>query len=64
MPVGNSYPDPGVEFGSFRVLPQTTGGFIIVDKRRRPGKQQVGAPFRKLEEAVRAAREWHEAGHG
>lgn len=64
MAFGNSYPDPGIEFGSFRVLPRTTGGYVVIDKRRKPGKQQVGAPFKKLEEAAHAAEEWHKAGHG
>ncbi len=38
----NHYPDPGVTYGHFRVLPCTTGGYVIVDDRRRPGMQRVG----------------------
>lgn len=64
MAFGNNYPDPGVEFGSFRVLPRTDGGYVIVDVRRAPGKRTVGKKFQKLEEATRVAEEWHKAGHG
>ena len=64
MAFGNTYPDPGITFGSFRVLPVTTGGFVIVDTRRKPGKQTVGERFKKLEDAARVAEEWHKAGHG
>jgi len=64
MAFGNSYPDPDVRFGAFRVLPRTDGGYVIVDTRRKPGKQAVGNKFQKLEEASRVAEEWHKAGHG
>lgn len=65
MPAGQRhFHDPGIEHGSFRVLPITTGGFIVYDERRKPGKRQVGPVFRKLHEAEAAARTWHLQGHG
>lgn len=64
MAWGNTYPDPGIEHGSFKVLPCTQGGYWVIDVRRKPGKQAVGAKFRLLEDAARAAKDWHEAGHG
>ncbi len=61
----NHFPDPGLEFGAFRVMPQTTGGYIVVDTRRAPGQRQVGTYiFRRVEEAAEAAKRWHEEGHG
>jgi len=58
------YPDPGIEYGVFRVLPMTTGGYIVYDPRRPLGKRQVGPVFKKLADAELAARTWHEQGHG
>lgn len=64
MAFGNHYADPGIEYGNFRVLPRTDGGFVVIDGRRKPGKQTVGQKFRQLEDAARAAHDWHEEGHG
>lgn len=63
MPHGTSYPDPGIEYGSFKVLPYTAGGFVVIDVRRKPGKRTV-RHFAKLEDADMAAKAWHEQGHG
>ena len=38
---GSHYPDPGIQFGHFRVLPFTPGGFVVIDDRRPPGRQRV-----------------------
>jgi hypothetical protein len=65
MPAGRPhYPDPGIAHGVFRVLPVTTGGFVVYDPRRAPAKRQVGPVFKRLEDADYAARTWHEQGHG
>lgn len=65
MPAGHPhYPDPGVEYGAFRVLPRTDGGFVVYDPRRAPAKRQVGPRFRTLEDAAAAAKAWHVQGHG
>jgi len=40
-PSQSHYPDPGITFGHFRVLPITTGGYAVIDDRRPPGKQRV-----------------------
>jgi len=37
----NHYPDPGITYGHFRVLPCTTGGYVVIDDRRPPGYQRV-----------------------
>ncbi len=58
------YPDPDVVFGAFKIYPITTGGYVIVDTRRKPGQRTVGKPFKKLKDAVATARAWHEQGHG
>ncbi len=60
----NHFPDPGIEHGAFRVLPRTSGGYVVVDIRRRPGNQTVGPVFKKLEDAARTAEAWHKEGHG
>lgn len=67
MPAGvNHYPDPGVSFGAFRVLPRTDGRWAVVDERRPVGNQTVmtfeGKTGRK--QAEKAARTWFEQGHG
>lgn len=64
MPHGIHFPDPGLEYGHFRILPRTDGLWIVVDSRRAPGKRTVGKPFRTRDQADQAARVWHEAGHG
>lgn len=64
MAFGNSYPDPGVEHGAFKVLPRTDGGYVVIDTRRRPGKRTVGEKFRTLQEASSHAELWHKEGHG
>lgn len=65
MPAGRPhYPDPSIEYGAFRVLPRTDGGFIVYDHRRRLGSRQVGPKFKTLQQAETAARSWHLAGHG
>jgi hypothetical protein len=58
------YPDPDVTIGVFRILPQTDGGYVIVDTRRPPGRRTVGKKFKKLKDAVATAKAWHEQGHG
>ncbi len=64
MAYGQHYPDPGETHGAFRVLPRTDGGYVIQDTRRALGSQTVGKKFKKLEDAVRTAKAWHEQGHG
>ena len=64
MAFNNTYRDPELTFGAFRVLPRTDGGYVVVDTRRKPGKQTVGAKFKTLEDAAHAAEQWHGAGHG
>lgn len=34
--------DPGVSVGPYRILPKTTGGFVVFDDRRRLGENEVG----------------------
>jgi len=67
MPAGlNHFPDPGLQFGAFRVLPRTDGRWAVCDERRPPGEQTVmtfqGRTGRA--QAERAAQTWHEQGHG
>jgi hypothetical protein len=62
--MADHHPDPGIEHGNFRVLPRTDGGYVVVDGRRKPGKQTVGGKFRTLEDAAQAALTWHQQGHG
>ena len=59
----NIYPDPSVEIGAFRVLPRTTGGFVVIDTRRAPGNQTVHW-FPTLEFATKTAQSWKDQGHG
>lgn len=35
------YPDPGITYGFFRVLPYVPGGYVVIDTRRPPGYQRV-----------------------
>lgn len=51
-------PDPGIRFGSFRVLQRTDGPFVIIDERLPPGSQVVETiPFaRKSRESAEDAR--------
>jgi hypothetical protein len=67
MPAGvTHYPDPGEQFGAFRVLPRTDGGHIVIDDRREPGDQTV-MHFKgkhSLRDAIAAAKMWHVQGHG
>jgi hypothetical protein len=64
------YPDPGITHGHFRVLPQTTGGFVIVDDRRAPGEQMIRnkigevIKWHKAADAGEVAKEWDERGLG
>lgn len=37
----NTYPDPGITCGHFRVLPYAPGGYVVIDDRRKPGYQRV-----------------------
>lgn len=47
--------DPNIRFGPFRVLPQTTGGFVVVDERRSMFDQVITKPM-SLEAAETKAR--------
>jgi len=50
-PWQSHYPDPGITFGHFRVLPYTLGGYVVIDDRRPIGKQRV-ARMSQLEDAA------------
>lgn len=64
MPAGlRHFPDPGIQYGAFRVLRRTDGVFAVVDERRKPGDRTVML-FPKLNEAEAAAKAWFEQGHG
>lgn len=64
MPAGlRHFPDPGLQFGAFRVLPRTDGTFAVIDERRPAGDRTVMI-FQWLAEAERAAKAWFEQGHG
>jgi hypothetical protein len=52
---GTVVPDPNVRHGHFRVLPQTTGGFVVIDETRRLGEQVITKPM-SLEAADAKAR--------
>ena len=53
----NVWPKPSHEpFGPFDVLPQTTGGYIVVDRRIKKPGEWVAGPFRTDEGAVAFAR--------
>ncbi len=64
------YKDPDIEHGSFKVLPRTTGGYVIVDLRRSPGKRLVVDPngntytWATAKEAGAVALEWNRKGFG
>lgn len=47
----NILPDPGIQFGHFRVLPYAPGGYCVIDDRRPPGFQRV-ARMSDLERAA------------
>lgn len=67
MPAGvNHWPDPGIQHGSFRVLPRTDGSFAVVDDRNPPGGQTIMVFTGKhgKRDAERAAKTWHAQGHG
>ncbi len=70
MSFHNTFPDPGITHGHFRVLPQTTGGYVIVDDRRPHGdmivKNKIGEiiKWQRADAAGDAAREWNERGLG
>lgn len=51
----NHYPDPGIQYGHFRVLPFTPGGYIVIDDRREPGKQRVARTLSLDDADMRAA---------
>ncbi len=55
MSFKNHYPDPGISFGHFRVLPLTTGGYVVIDDRRPPGRQRVARMLSLDDAAQRAA---------
>ena len=57
------FPDPDVQHGNLRVLPVTSGGYVVVDTRRPPGQQTV-MHFKKLAEAANACLVWYQQGHG
>jgi hypothetical protein len=48
------YPDPDVRYGPFRVLPCTSGGFVVYDVREPPGTS--ARRFKTLKAATIAAR--------
>lgn len=37
----NVFRDPGITVGHLRVLPMTTGGFVVYDEQRELGKRGV-----------------------
>ena len=51
----NHYPDPGIQYGHFRVLPYTPGGYVVIDDRRKPGYQRVARMLSLDDAAQRAA---------
>jgi hypothetical protein len=62
VPAGvNHYPDPGLSFGHFTVLPRTDGKWAVVDDRRALGARTIKA-FSKKDLAVEAAQKWHSEG--
>ncbi len=64
MPAGaRHFPDPGLTYGHFRVLPRTDGKWAVFDDRRKPGESTVKT-FRKKGDAIDAAEAWHRLGHG
>lgn len=50
----NILPDPGVQFGHFRVLPYAPGGYAVIDDRRPPGNQKI-ARMSSLDDASQYA---------
>ncbi len=48
------YPDPGIAYGSFRVLPFTPGGYVVIDDRRPIGRKRV-ARMSQLDDAAHHA---------
>jgi hypothetical protein len=59
----NHFPDPDVQHGHLRVLPVTSGGYVVIDERRPVGKKTV-MHFKKLAEAAHACLVWYQQGHG
>ncbi len=51
----NHYPDPGITFGHYRVLPYVPGGYVVIDTRRAPGYQRVARMLSIDDAAMRAA---------
>ncbi len=66
----NHYPDPSITHGPFRVLPQTTGGYVVEDTRRPVGDRAVRDKtgevmrWKKAGEAGDVAARWVELGFG
>lgn len=52
----NTYPDPGITVGPYRVLPSTRGGFILYDERLPPGARTAGSAQTKDEAIAEANR--------
>lgn len=57
------WPDPDIRHGHLRVLPRTTGDFVVIDERRKPGKRVLRV-FRTLREAAHVCELWHKQGYG
>jgi hypothetical protein len=60
--------DEGITYGHFRVLPRTTGGYVVIEDRRPPGYQTVSThpslEGAKIDACMRDRESAEKVGHG